>query len=55
MIGIPLVTITYLLTNIAYIAVLGGDGILTSGAVAVVSYSLSILLFYFPRFLKKTP
>ena len=37
MIGIPLVTIVYLLTNIAYIAVVGGDRILTSGAVAMVS------------------
>lgn len=36
MIGIPLVTIVYLLTNIAYIAVVGGHGILNSGAVAVV-------------------
>ncbi|XP_020905766.1 b(0,+)-type amino acid transporter 1 [Exaiptasia diaphana] len=35
MIGIPLVTICYLLTNIAYIAVVGGDGILSSGAVAM--------------------
>uniref|UniRef100_A0A6P8J3L0 b(0,+)-type amino acid transporter 1 n=1 Tax=Actinia tenebrosa TaxID=6105 RepID=A0A6P8J3L0_ACTTE len=35
MIGIPLVTICYLLTNIAYIAVVGGEGILTSGAVAM--------------------
>ena len=37
MIGIPLVTIVYLLTNIAYIAVVGGHGILNSGAVAMVS------------------
>lgn len=37
LIGIPLVTIVYLLTNIAYIAVIGGEGILTSGAVAMVS------------------
>lgn len=37
MIGIPLVTIVYLLTNIAYIAVVGGERILTSGAVAMVS------------------
>ena len=37
MIGIPLVTIVYLLTNIAYIAVVGGRGILNSGAVAIVS------------------
>ncbi|KAK3742753.1 hypothetical protein QZH41_018962, partial [Actinostola sp. cb2023] len=37
MIGIPLVTICYLLTNIAYIAVVGGDGILNSGAVAMVT------------------
>lgn len=36
MIGIPLVTIVYLLTNIAYIAVVGGDGILNSAAVAMV-------------------
>ncbi|KAL9975672.1 hypothetical protein ACROYT_G012858 [Oculina patagonica] len=36
MIGIPLVTIVYLLTNIAYIAVVGGYGILNSGAVAMV-------------------
>lgn len=36
MIGIPLVTIVYLLTNIAYIAVVGGHGILNSGAVAMV-------------------
>lgn len=35
LIGIPLVTIVYLLTNIAYIAVIGGEGILTSGAVAM--------------------
>ena len=41
MIGIPLVTIVYLLTNIAYIAVVGGHGILTSGAVAMVSQSFS--------------
>lgn len=40
MIGIPLVTIVYLLTNIAYIAVVGGDGILNSGAVAMVSHVL---------------
>ena len=39
MIGIPLVTIVYLLTNIGYIAVVGGDGILNSGAVAMVSYT----------------
>ena len=37
MIGIPMVTIVYLLTNIAYIAVVGGERILTSGAVAMVS------------------
>lgn len=37
MIGIPLVTIVYLLTNIAYIAVVGGKTILTAGAVAMVS------------------
>ena len=37
MIGIPLVTIVYLLTNIAYIAVVGGHGILSSGTVAMVS------------------
>ena len=37
MIGIPLVTIVYLLTNIAYIAVVGGHGILNSEAVAMVS------------------
>ena len=30
-------TIVYLLTNIAYIAVVGGERILTSGAVAMVS------------------
>jgi hypothetical protein len=36
MIGIPLVTVCYLLTNVAYIAVVGGDGILNSGAVAMV-------------------
>jgi len=41
MIGIPLVTIVYLLTNIAYIAVVGGERILTSGAVAMVSESVS--------------
>ncbi|EDO40551.1 predicted protein [Nematostella vectensis] len=34
-IGIPLVTICYLLTNIAYIAVVGREGILSSGAVAM--------------------
>ena len=37
MIGIPLVTIAYLLTNIACIDVVGGHCILNSGAVAVVS------------------
>ena len=37
MIGISLVIIIYLLTNIAYIAVVGGHGILNSGAVAMVS------------------
>lgn len=41
MIGIPLVTIVYLLTNIAYIAVVGGERILTSGAVAMVSESVT--------------
>lgn len=35
MIGIPLVTIVYILTNIGYIAVVGKDGILESGAVAL--------------------
>ena len=40
MIGIPLVTIVYILTNIGYIAVVGKDGILESGAVALVSLSL---------------
>ena len=36
MIGIPLVTVCYLMTNIAYITVVGKVGILTSGAVAMV-------------------
>mgnify|MGYP007058635885 FL=1 len=40
MIGIPLVTIVYILTNIGYIAVVGKDGILESGAVALVSFFL---------------
>ena len=38
MIGIPLVTIVYLLTNIGYIAVVGKDGILEAGAVALVRF-----------------
>ena len=37
MIGIPLVTIAYLLTNIACIDVVGGHCIFNSGAVAMVS------------------
>ena len=37
MIGIPLVTIAYLLTNIACIDVVGGHCILSLGAVAMVS------------------
>ena len=36
MIGIPLVTVCYLMTNIAYVTVVGKTGILTSGAVAMV-------------------
>ena len=44
MIGIPLVTVCYLLVNIAYIAVVGGHGILTSGAVAVVKHLWIFLL-----------
>lgn len=44
MIGIPLVTICYLLTNIAYIAVVGGDGILASGAVAMVIFVLTLFV-----------
>ena len=43
MIGIPLVTIVYILTNIGYIAVVGKDGILESGAVALVSFFLIIV------------
>lgn len=46
MIGIPLVTIVYLLTNIAYIAVVGGERILTSGAVAMVSESVSMTYIF---------
>jgi hypothetical protein len=39
-IGIPLVTIVYLLTNIAYFAVLSKEEIIEGGAVAVVSVVL---------------
>lgn len=38
-------TIVYLLTNIAYIAVVGGERILTSGAVAMVSESVSTMTY----------
>lgn len=37
MIGIPLVTVCYVLVNIAYLAVLTPAEIMTSSAVAVVS------------------
>lgn len=38
-IGVLLVTVVYLLTNISYLAVLGTDGLLASEAVAVVRSS----------------
>ena len=44
MIGIPLVTIVYLLTNIGYIAVVGKDGILEAGAVALVRFFCNIYI-----------
>lgn len=43
-------TIVYLLTNIAYIAVVGGERILTSGAVAMVSESVSTMTYIFTVF-----
>ena len=42
MIGIPLVTVCYVLVNIAYLTVLSPTEILTSSAVAVVSKACSV-------------
>ena len=42
MIGIPLVTVCYVLVNIAYLTVLSPAEILTSSAVAVVSKACSV-------------
>ena len=42
MIGIPLVTVCYVLVNIAYLTVLSPAEILTSSAVAVVSKAYSV-------------
>ena len=42
MIGIPLVTVYYVLVNIAYLTVLSPEEILTSSAVAVVSKACSV-------------
>ena len=44
-IGIPLVTIVYLLTNIAYFSVLSKQEIIDGGAVAVVSTIICQALF----------
>ena len=42
LIGIPLVTVCYVLVNIAYLTVLSPAEILTSSAVAVVSKACSV-------------
>ena len=42
LIGIPLVTVCYVLVNIAYLTVLSPAEILTSSAVAVVSKASSV-------------
>ena len=49
MIGIPLVTIAYLLANIAYHSVIGGHGIFNSGAAAMVSIMPKRLIVHFEQ------